>query len=85
DGRSPAAGRETLDDDARITERIMLGVRRREGLAVGTLPDAARAVVPQLVTWGLADSDAFTAGRVALTQRGRLLADAVVKELLVAV
>ncbi len=34
-GSSPAAGRETLDDDARLTERVMLGVRRREGLERG--------------------------------------------------
>ena len=37
-GVSPAAGRETLDADARLTEQVMLGVRRREGLAVFDLP-----------------------------------------------
>src|SRR4029077_16835117 len=30
--RSPAAGREPLDREARYTERVMLGVRLREGL-----------------------------------------------------
>ena len=38
--------------------------------------------IPQLVGWGLADQDAFHAGRIVLTMRGRLLADAVVRDLL---
>ncbi|HEU5266094.1 MAG TPA: radical SAM family heme chaperone HemW [Jatrophihabitans sp.] len=83
-GRSPAAGRETLDDAARFTERVMLGVRRREGLSMLDLPRPAQGVVPQLATWGLVDQQLFEGGRVVLTQRGRLMADAVVKELLVA-
>ncbi len=83
-GHSPAAGRETLDEQARFTERLMLGVRRREGLSMLDLPRSAQGVVPQLVTWGLVDQQSFEGGRVALTQRGRLMADAVVKELLVA-
>jgi coproporphyrinogen III oxidase-like Fe-S oxidoreductase len=80
-GDSPAAGRELLDDNARLMERIMLGIRLREGLSMLDVPRAAHAKVPQLVSWGLADSDAFTAGRIVLTLRGRLLADAVVRDL----
>jgi putative oxygen-independent coproporphyrinogen III oxidase len=83
-GRSPAAGRETLDEPARFTERVMLGVRRREGLALLDLPLAARAVVPQLASWGLVEHAPVQDGRLVLTQRGRLMADAVVKELLAA-
>ena len=83
-GRSPAAGRETLDETARFTERVMLGVRRREGLSMLELPPAARTAVPQLAKWGLVDQQLFEIGRVVLTQRGRLMANAVVKELLVA-
>jgi oxygen-independent coproporphyrinogen-3 oxidase len=83
-GQSPAAGRETLDDSARLTERVMLGVRRREGLSVLSLPEPSRVVLPQLASWGLVDQTDFEAGRVVLTQRGRLMADAVVKELLAA-
>ncbi|HKC29305.1 MAG TPA: coproporphyrinogen-III oxidase family protein, partial [Jatrophihabitans sp.] len=83
-GRSPAAGRETLDDGARYTERVMLGIRRSEGLDASGLPVAARAVVPQLASWGLLEPDALHAGRLVLSQRGRLMADAVVKELLTA-
>ncbi len=81
-GRSPAAGREVLDEQAKLTERVMLGVRLREGLSMLDIPPSAHVRVPQLVGWGLVDPLAFDAGRVALTQRGRLLADAVVRELL---
>ncbi|MFN2562739.1 MAG: radical SAM family heme chaperone HemW [Jatrophihabitans sp.] len=84
EGRSPAAGRETLDDEARLTERIMLGVRRREGLSVAELPQGARGVLPQLVSWGLIEQLQPDGDRLVLTQRGRLMADAVVKELLTA-
>ena len=83
-GHSPAAGRETLDDEARLTERVMLAVRRREGLAADGLPPAAAGVLPQLASWGLIDQQSLAADRIVLTQRGRLLADAVVKELLTA-
>jgi putative oxygen-independent coproporphyrinogen III oxidase len=83
-GTSPSAGRETLDDEARFTERVMLGVRRREGLSMLELPQPARVVVPQLASWGLVDRARFDSGRIVLTQRGRLMADAVVKELLAA-
>jgi len=59
----------------------MLGIRLREGLSMLEVPREAHAKVPQLVGWGLADPDAFQAGRVVLTLRGRLLADAVVRDL----
>jgi len=80
--RSPAAARETLDANARFTERIMLGVRTRAGLAVSQLPSASRERVPQLATWGLIEHAAAAPDRVVLTRRGRLMADAVVRELL---
>ncbi len=81
-GRSPAAGREELDPPARYTEKVMLGVRMRAGLPTSELTTEAREALPQLTRWGLLDPDSVTAGRVVLTQRGRLMADAVVRELL---
>ena len=81
-GQSPAAGRETLDAAARYTERVMLGVRLREGLPTDELTDSRPRRLPQLASWGLVDQGAAPPGRVVLTQRGRLMADAVVRELL---
>ncbi|MBV9592443.1 MAG: coproporphyrinogen III oxidase [Actinobacteria bacterium] len=81
-GRSPAAGREVLDARAKLTEKVMLGVRMRDGLALTDVPEPGRGRVGDLAGWGLVDPRALDAGRVSLTQRGRLLADAVVRELL---
>jgi oxygen-independent coproporphyrinogen-3 oxidase len=81
-GTSPAAGRETLDERARHVERVMLAVRRRTGLRIDELSTQRRPAAEQLATYGLAEHEAIEQGRVVLTQRGRLLADAVVRELL---
>jgi oxygen-independent coproporphyrinogen-3 oxidase len=80
-GRSPAAGRELLGPDAVDLERLLLGVRLREGLALSALPDAGRVAVAGLVADGLLDGVAAVRGRAVLTRRGRLLADAVVRAL----
>ncbi len=81
-GVSPAHGRETLDEGQRRAERVLLGVRLREGLDVGALTTAGRRAVAGLVADGLVDGRTAVAGRAALTRRGRLLADTVVRELL---
>ena len=80
-GFSPAQGREVLDDDTRLTERVLLRVRLAEGLDAAELPASGRAEIPALVDDGLADAEAAP-HRVVLTRRGRLLADAVVRSLL---
>lgn len=90
DGLSPAVGREVLSAADRAVETVMLGVRLSEGLDLAVLEDPALdlppehggAVVARLVDDGLADAGAAAAGRVVLTRRGRLLADAVVRDLL---
>jgi putative oxygen-independent coproporphyrinogen III oxidase len=81
-GDSPAAAREVLDDTAKHTERVMLAVRTRDGLALSDLPEHRRAAAVKLATYGLVEHPAIGEGRIVLTQRGRLLADAVVRELL---
>lgn len=84
-GWSPAAGRETLDAQARLTERLMLQLRMVQGLPLAGLPAEAIRHAQQCATWGLAEHQPLSDGRLVLTQRGRLLADAVVRDLLLAV
>ena len=81
-GRSPAAGRETLGGRDRLTERLMLQVRMVEGLDLSELGEPATRQAEQCLRWGLAEREPLARGRLVLTQRGRLLADAVVRDLL---
>ncbi len=78
-GSSPAHAREVLDDETRRVERVLLEVRLRDGLPLETLDTAGRATVPEHVERGLVE---VAGERLVLTQRGRLLADAVVRDLL---
>jgi putative oxygen-independent coproporphyrinogen III oxidase len=78
---SPAQAREVLTAEQRRDERLLLGIRLREGLPVDRLPDPGR--VPELVQDGLLDHSAAASGRAVLTLPGRLLADTVVGTLLV--
>lgn len=80
-GLSPAAGRETLDAATRQVERILLATRLQDGLDVRELGDPARVAVAGLVADGLVDGPSAIQGRIVLTLRGRLLADAVVRAL----
>ncbi len=77
-GRSPAAGREVLEAATRRVERILLETRLADGLPVEVLDAGGRAWLPDLRSAGLIAADQ---ARVLLTPRGRLLADAVVRDL----
>lgn len=81
-GESPAAGRETLDAGTRDVERIMLEARLVSGLAIDGLDKDGRRAVAGLIADGLAESAAAFQGRLVLTLKGRLLADAVVRRIL---
>nr|WP_216648128.1 radical SAM family heme chaperone HemW [Isoptericola chiayiensis] len=83
DGRSPGAGRELLTTAEAHLERVMLGVRLAEGLDLDVLEADGRRAVAGLVASGLLDGAAAVRGRAVLTRRGRLLADAVVRDLTV--
>ena len=81
EGVSPAAGRERLGAESTQLERVLLLTRVREGLPIEGLPESARHGVPGLIADELITAaDAFR-GRITLTRRGRLLADAVVRRL----
>jgi len=78
-GDGAVGGFERLDGAARHLEEVMLGIRLRSGLAIAALTDteldrAVRAV---------GDGTLVRCGqRLTLSDRGRLLADAVVRDLL---
>ena len=76
-GVSPGQGRELLTDEDRHVEDVMLRVRLREGIALDRV-DAAGA--RQALANGLLDPGAYGKGRLVLTLRGRLLADAVIRD-----
>lgn len=80
-GQSPAAAREMPDLEARTLENILLRTRIREGLPVSEVLGEGRRAVASLIADGLVDGPAAVRGRIVLTRRGRLLADAVVRAL----
>jgi putative oxygen-independent coproporphyrinogen III oxidase len=75
----PVAGFEQLDSQHRHTEDLLLRIRLRQGLPVGLLDDAERERAAAAVDDGLLTPDGE---RLVLTDRGRLLADGVVRMLL---
>lgn len=79
DGRLPVADFEHLDPETLHIEDVMLRVRLRDGLPTSVLsaPERERAAVA--VADGLLSP---VDDRLVLTDRGRLLADAVVRDLL---
>ncbi|NDB18061.1 MAG: coproporphyrinogen III oxidase [Actinobacteria bacterium] len=80
-GQSPVADSEQVDDRGRALESVMLGLRLLEGIALTALHSQAQLVAQALMRDGLLEPDAFQEGRVVLTARGRLLADAVIRDL----
>jgi oxygen-independent coproporphyrinogen-3 oxidase len=78
---SPAAASETLTPGQQQLERVMLRLRLREGLDLRELSDAARVAARRGVADGLLEPVAHDRGRAVLTRRGRLLADAVIRDL----
>jgi len=80
-GRSPALAREILTAAERRLERILLMTRLAGGCPLAELEPAGRLAAADAVACGLAAEAPYTSGRVVLTRRGRLLADAVVRDL----
>lgn len=80
-GETPAAGRERPDAAAGALENVLLRTRIREGLPISELLGEGRQAVAALIADGLVDGSEAVHGRIVLTRRGRLLADAVVRAL----
>jgi coproporphyrinogen III oxidase-like Fe-S oxidoreductase len=80
-GLHPAADAELLTAEDQALERVMLGLRLRDGLPLAALSEAGRLRAADAVVRGLLEAAPHAAGRAVLTDRGRLLADAVVRDL----
>lgn len=84
-GESPAHSREVLEDRTRLEERILLEIRIESGLQIEAVkalnPDANR-VISSAIADGLIDAPSALRGTIRLTLKGRLLADALVRDLL---
>lgn len=83
---SPALGREVLRPETQLEEAVLLQIRLREGLAVEKLRqldgfDATR--IAGLIADQLVEPGPAIRGSLILTLKGRLLADMVVRQLLV--
>ncbi len=79
DGVLPVGGSEHLTAEDRHTELVMLTVRLRTGLPLSELEDGEREAAETVVADGLA---VVRDDHLVLTDRGRLLADAVVRTIL---
>lgn len=79
---SPALSRETLGEEARRSERVLLESRLADGLSTEVLTSDERYAIPDLIADELIEGRAAVQGRVIPTLRGRLLADTVVHKLL---
>lgn len=80
-GELPVADSEQVAAEDRLVERIMLELRIAEGLAVDVVPEQNRSMLEVHRDRGHLDPDALAAGRAVLTREGRLLADAVIRDL----
>ena len=79
EGRLPVADFETLTTHDRHVETVLLAIRLRTGLAVAELSPSEQQRADGVVSEGLLDR---VGDRVVLTDRGRLLADGIVRTVL---
>jgi oxygen-independent coproporphyrinogen-3 oxidase len=79
EGELPIAGFEELSADAAHTEDVMLGLRVRQGLPMAVLSAPEQRRAQAAVADGLLAAEGDS---LVLTDRGRLLADAVVRAVL---
>jgi putative oxygen-independent coproporphyrinogen III oxidase len=77
-GVSPALARELLTAEDQRVEKVLLEIRLRSGLDLSVLTDVGRQAAERFQADGLLE---IAGGRAVLTLRGRLLADAVVRDL----
>ncbi len=82
EGESPMLGEEFLTDTEKESERILLEIRIRDGIGISSLDSEQRSRLLPFLAAGHLSNEWWQEGRVILTQSGRLLADQIVREIL---
>ena len=77
-GATPVAGQEVLDPDQRAAERLLLGLRVREGIHPQDLPPISPLALEDALATGLVET---ACGRLRCTERGWFLLDDAVDRL----
>ena len=83
DGVSPIQESETLTERQKSDEAIMLSIRMRGGILLSDLSEGQRLKVADYRDSGHLDSARWEEGTLQLTPVGRLIADRIVRELVV--
>ena len=81
EGVSPAHAREVLTETQAQLEKVLLGLRMRDGIPRDWVPVDKTSVIAGFIGRGFLDGEAALRGRLVLTPAGRLVADFVVREL----
>ncbi|MCX6450307.1 MAG: radical SAM family heme chaperone HemW [Actinobacteria bacterium] len=79
---APVQDSETLTQEQKENERIMLEIRLREGIALDSLGQAQIDRLKNYLSSDHLDATAWQGGRVVLTLTGRLIADRIVQEII---
>lgn len=80
-GESPAAEREPLSEADLALESVMLRLRLAEGMPAANLPSPRPEQIARLIADGILDGAGAVGGTLRLTLKGRLLADAAIRDL----
>jgi oxygen-independent coproporphyrinogen-3 oxidase len=80
---SPIQDSESLSEENQRTEFLMLTIRMREGIGLNLLDEYQRLKASDFERTGHIDSEHWRAGKLVLTQTGRLIADRIVREMMV--
>lgn len=82
-GETPESSSEELSERNMRDEFIMLQIRMREGISLSSLTEAEINAASIFRDSGHIDNSAWESGRLVLAPSGRLIADRIVRELLV--
>jgi oxygen-independent coproporphyrinogen-3 oxidase len=73
---------EVLKLDEKESERVMLQIRMPEGIAKNSLTAASILRLESFLTGGQISREQWELGQISLTLTGRLMADRIVREIL---